>query len=33
MIVTVDGGPDENPRYTNTINCAIDYFNEHDPDA
>ena len=30
MIVTVDGGPDENPRYTNTINCVIDYFSEHD---
>ena len=26
MIVTVDGGPDENPRYSNTINCAIEYF-------
>ena len=33
MIVTVDGSPDENPRYANTINCAIDYFNEHDLDA
>ena len=26
MIVTVDGGPDKNPRYTKTIKCAIDYF-------
>ena len=26
MIVTIDGGPDENPRYTKTIKCAIDYF-------
>ena len=26
MIVTVDGGPDENPRYTKTTECAIDYF-------
>ena len=30
MIVTVDGDPDENPRYTNTINCVIDYFSEND---
>ena len=33
MIVTVDGDPDRNPRCTNTINCAIDYFNEHYLDA
>ena len=33
MIVTVDGGLDENPRYANTINWAIDYLNEHDLDA
>ena len=33
MIVTVDGDPDRNPRYINTINCAIDYFNEHYLDA
>ena len=26
MIVTVDGGPDENSKYTKTIACAIDYF-------
>ena len=25
MVVTVDEGPGKNPRYTNTINCAI-YF-------
>ena len=30
MFVTADGGPDENPRYINTINCAIDYFNAYD---
>ena len=29
MVVTVDGGPDENPWYTNTIKCAIEYFVEH----
>ena len=33
MIVTVDGGPDENPRYEKTINCLIKYFVEHDLDA
>ena len=33
MIVTVDGGPDENPRYEKTISCAVDYFNTHDLDA
>ena len=33
MIVTVDGGPDENPRYTKTIECAIDYFTTQDLDA
>lgn len=33
MIVTVDGGPDENPRYSKNINCAIEYFCEHDLDA
>ena len=26
MVITVDGGPDENPRYSNTVRCAIDYF-------
>ena len=33
MNVTVDGGPDENPRYSKTIECAIDYFNTYDLDA
>ena len=33
MIVTVHGGPDENPRYSSTISCAIKYFCEHDLDA
>ena len=26
MIVTVDGVPDENPRYIKTVERAIDYF-------
>ena len=33
MIVTVDGGPDENPRYEKTINCSIKYFVENGLDA
>ena len=33
MTVTVNGGTDENPSYTNTINCVIECFNEHDLDA
>ena len=33
MIVTVDGGPDENPRYSNYISCVIKYFCQHDLDA
>ena len=33
MTVTVDGGPNENPRYSNTISCTIEYFCEHDLDA
>lgn len=33
MIVTVDGGPDENPRYKKTLYCAIDYFCSFDLDA
>ena len=32
MIVTVVGSPDENPRYTKTIECAIDYFLSQDLD-
>ena len=30
MIVSVDGRPDENPRYQKTIACAIDYFHTYD---
>ena len=33
MIITANGGPDENPRYSNTIQCATEYFVEHDLDA
>ena len=33
MIVTVDGGPDENPKYMKTVECAIDYFLKYDLDA
>ena len=33
MIFTVDGGPDENPRYAKTIECAMDYFLSQDLDA
>ena len=33
MIITVDGGPDENPRYNKTITCAIDYFCTNKLDA
>ena len=33
MIVTIDEGPDENPRYTKTIECAINYFTTQDLDA
>ena len=33
MIVTVDGGPDENPRYQQTIASAIEYFEEYQLDA
>ena len=29
----MDGGPDENPHYQKTIECAIDYFSENDLDA
>ena len=31
--ITVDGGPDENPRYGKTINCSIRYFAENGLDA
>ena len=33
VIVTLDGGPDENPWYTKTIECTIDYFVTQDLDA
>ena len=33
MMVTVDGGPDENPRYKKTIECVIDYFTSFELDA
>ena len=33
MIVTIDGGPDENLRYEKTINCSIKYFVENGLDA
>ena len=33
ITVIVDGGPGENLRYTNTVNCVTDFFNEHNLDA
>ena len=33
MIVTEDGGPDENPHYQKTIVSAIEYFEEYQLDA
>ena len=33
MIVTVDGDPEENPRYEKAINCSIKYFVENGLDA
>lgn len=33
MINTVDGGPDENPRYPKVIACAVEYFITHNLDA
>lgn len=33
MIVTVDEDPEENPKYINTFNCTMDYFNEHNLDG
>ena len=33
MIVSVDGGSDENLRYENTINYSIEYFVENDLDV
>ena len=29
MIVTIEGGPDENPRYEKAINCLIKHFVEN----
>ena len=33
MIITCDGGSDENPRYQKTISCAIDYICSYNLDA
>lgn len=33
VIITVDGGPDENPRYQKVIGFAIQHFKRHDLDA
>ncbi|KAG5877588.1 hypothetical protein JTB14_027190 [Gonioctena quinquepunctata] len=33
VIMTVDGGPDENPRYQKVIEFAIQHFKQHDLDA
>ncbi|KAG5871558.1 hypothetical protein JTB14_012825 [Gonioctena quinquepunctata] len=33
VIMTVDGGPDENPRYQKVIEFAIQHFKRHDLDA
>lgn len=33
FVFTVDGGPDENPRYDKTIRVAIHYFLKYDLDA
>lgn len=33
MIVTVDGGPDENPRYDKVVTAAINHFIDNDLDA
>jgi len=33
VMVTVDGGPDENPRYDKVVNVAIHHFLENDLDA
>ena len=32
-VIICDGGPDENPRYSKTIECAIEQFQEHNLDA
>lgn len=33
LIFTVDGGPDENPRYEKTISFAIRHFKKYDLDT
>ena len=33
MIVTADGGPDENPIYEKTLNCLVKYFVQNGLDA
>ena len=33
MVITCDGGPDENPRYQKKIACAINYFCKFDLNA
>ena len=33
VIITVDGGPDENPRYPKTLNAAYKLFTKHNLDA
>ena len=33
MIVTVDGGLDENPRHEKTVSYTVDYFNTFDVHA
>ena len=33
MIVTVDRGPDENPRYEKAITYVVNYFSTYDLDA
>jgi hypothetical protein len=33
MIMTIKGSPEDNPRYSRTISCAIDYFLTFDLDA
>ncbi|KAJ8687960.1 hypothetical protein QAD02_024398 [Eretmocerus hayati] len=33
MIISIDGGPDENPRYAKVISCAIRRFRRFDLDA
>jgi hypothetical protein len=33
FIITVDGGPDENPRYQKTIEVGIHHFLQNDLDA